>query len=155
MFRLSDTALDEYARQIMAHLEFHSAYIAPPATFQFVLPDGRYLSVNDAVAGRRRSLYFFGYDRLKPNLARRVSAVLPRARRSTVEGAWSFGETDREQRKALRTIRHAVEIAYGGRGTGDTDREPTAILIDPRESPARLDELPGAHRTIEQEGGEA
>lgn len=134
--------LDEYAALIAAQLEYHTAYLAPPSTFQFALPDGRYLSVNDAVVGSRRALYFFGYDRIPPNLSRRVTAVLSRARRAGIEGGWSFGASERERRKVLRTLRFAIEIAYGSRYTGDTDRVPTAIQIDPRAPLVRIADRP-------------
>jgi hypothetical protein len=151
MTRLPATALDDYAQRIMAHLEFHTRYVAPPGSYQFVLPDGRFLSVNDAVVGRRRVLYFLGYDLLKPNLARRVTAVLTRPRRLSVEGPWFLGNTDRERAKAMRLIRHAVEMAYGGR---DTDRVPSAILVDPMQAPVELRELPGEHRAVGLPGEE-
>ncbi len=151
MNKLSDAELDELARGVMTHLEFHTAYLAPPSSIQFELPEGHFLSVNDMIVGRRRVLYFLGYDLLAPNLARRVTAVIPRSRRSLIDGPWAFGDTDRERRKTFRTVRHAVQIAY----SRDTYRVPTAVLIDPRQQPARIEQLPGDHRALDRSEGDA
>jgi hypothetical protein len=62
-----------------------------------------------------------------------------------------FGGTDRERRKTFRTVRHAVQIAY----SRDTYRVPTAILIDPRQKPTRVEELAGDHRTLDRPEGDA
>ncbi|MGN6274019.1 MAG: hypothetical protein ACTHMQ_13130 [Protaetiibacter sp.] len=151
MTQLSDAELDQYAHQVMAHLEFHTGYLEPPISIQFELPEGHFLSVNDMVVGGRRVLYFLGYDLLPPNLARRVTAVVPRARRLPIDGQWAFGGTDRERRKTFRTVRHAVQIAY----SRDTYRVPTAILIDPRQQPVRVEGAPGDHGTPERRVGDA
>lgn len=151
---LAPGALDELARGVMAHLAFHSRYIAPPSGFQFQLPEGRLLTLNDYRLKRTRALYFYGYAPIRTY--RKVSAVLAMPRGADLEGAWFEGWSERKLRRAGKVVRYAVGFAYGGAlGGGDVDRVADMILLDPLAQPERLSALPGGHRLIGEPASDA
>ncbi|PZQ90814.1 MAG: hypothetical protein DI534_06410 [Leifsonia xyli] len=144
---------DALTARVMLQLEFHSAYLAAPAGYQFLLPEGRLLTLNDYPLKRTRALYFYGYAPL--NSYRKVSAVLARPRGFGVEGAWFTGWPERKLRRAAKVVRYAIGFSYGGAfGGGDLDRMADMVLIDPMAPPERLTVLPGGHRLIGDEAGD-
>lgn len=145
--KLPASVLDQITSGVMAHLEFHSGYIAAPSGYQFQLPEGRLLTLNDYPLKRTRALYFYGYAPIRTY--RKVSAVLARPRGTDLDGPWFAGWTDRKLRRAFKVVRYAVGFSYGGAlGGGDVDRVPAMILLDPTTPPERLSELPTGHRLI-------
>lgn len=148
--KLAAGVLDEITRGVMAHLEFHSGYIAAPSGYQFQLPDDRLLTLNDYRLKNTRVLYFYGYAPIRTY--RKVSAVLARPRGVDLDGPWFTGWPERKLRRAIKTVRYAVGFSYGGSfGGGDVDRVPDMILLDPRSPLQRVDELPGGHHLIGEE----
>jgi hypothetical protein len=131
MAKLDTATRDEIARGVMRQLEYHTAYLEPATAFQFALPEGRFLTVTDYRIKNTRVLWFFG--RSPANPYRRVSTTLARPRRLPREGAWFVGYSERQLRRALRTIAFAVGFAFGSSlGGADRKREPGMILLDPR-----------------------
>lgn len=137
--------LDRIAHGVITHLGFHSSYIGPPSGFQFELPEGRFLTLNDYRLKRTRALYFYGYAPIRT--FRKVSAVLAMPRGADLDGAWFAGWSERKLRRAAKTVRYAVGFSLGGSlGGGDVDRVDNMILLDPLSRPERLSTLPGGHR---------
>lgn len=135
MAKLDSPTLDALTERVMWQLAFHSETIAPPSGYQFVLPDGRYLSLNDYLIKGRRSILFSSMTSVaRPT--RQVSSVLAMPRKVPQEGAWFAGYTERQLRSAAKTVRYAIDFAYRNNDNGRVD---SMLLIDPAAQPQRVE----------------
>ena len=133
--RIDASAREIIAAQILEQVRFHSAYRRPPAGYQFLLPNGAYLTAYDQVVGRRRRLGFWSAR----GPAKRFLVVAARAwpRGVPDTGAWfSWPLSDRKVARLLGEIGHAVDVAYENR---DDVRRDRTIVIDPGLRPERVE----------------
>jgi hypothetical protein len=132
MAKLPEATIAELADRVVGHLAAQSAVNGTPAGYQFTLPDGRFLTLNDYLIKRNRVLYFYGYAPIAAY--RRVSAMVYAPRRVDPESPWFAGWDDKQLRKATKRIRYAIGFAYGG---PDRTRVPDMILLDPYADPEK------------------
>ena len=122
------------ATQILDHVRFHSAYRELPAGYQFLLPNGAFVTVYDQIIGTSRRIMFMSARgpgrRFMPVAARAWPKNVPSA------GPWfSWPLSDRKQRRLHAEVAHAVAVAYSNR---DSQRQPGTIVIDPTTPPTRI-----------------
>ena len=122
------------ATQILGHVRFHSAYRKLPAGYQFLLPNGAFVTVYDQFIGVRRRIMFMSArgpgKRFMPVAARAWPRNVPSM------GPWfSWPLSVRKQRRLHSEVAHAVAVAYSNR---DSERQQGTIVIDPTTLPARI-----------------
>ena len=135
MAKLGRAVRDDLAGRVMALIRFHSSYLPLSYGLQYLLPDGRYLTVTDSQVGKHRVLWFNSVTRGGyPN--RSLSTLIERPKRLREVVPWFEGATDRELRRALSSIAFAIDFAWGN---GDDIRESGMPLIDPYAPQERID----------------
>lgn len=131
MAELDKAVTSDLVERVMAHISYQSAITDPPANYQYLLPGGRYLTLQDVSLNAQRALVFVSIVPVsRPN--RTVSFVLPRPRTLSQAGPWFSGWTDRQLRSARKGLAYAVRFAHAN---NDDDRLQGAILIDPYAAP--------------------
>ncbi|WP_167051556.1 hypothetical protein [Salinibacterium sp. ZJ77] len=131
MAKLDRNVTSDLVERIMAHISYQSAIAEPTANYQYLLPDGSYLTLQDVSLNDQRALVFVSIVPVsRPN--RTVSFVLTRPRTLSQAGPWFSGWTDRQLRSARKGLAYAVRFAYAN---NDDDRLKGAFLIDPYAAP--------------------
>ncbi|OYX57155.1 MAG: hypothetical protein B7Y93_03205 [Micrococcales bacterium 32-70-13] len=122
---------DDLARRIFEHLQWLTARNAPPAGYQFLLPNGALLTVYDQVISGRRRLGLHA-PRGPAKLFGPIRAwAWPR--RVPDQGPWfSWPLSEKKLRKVHADIGYAVRVAFANRSD---ERRPRNILIDPYAEP--------------------
>lgn len=134
MAELDKAVAADLAHRIMAHISYHSTYIDAPGTFQFALPDGRYLLMSDYLIKPRRILMFASTTPVKRPV-RDITASIGRPRKLPQTGPWFVGYTPRQLKRAHKLVQWAASFSYRN---VDDRREPSAMLIDPMREPERM-----------------
>ncbi len=137
MAELDKVVAADLAHRIMAHVSFHSMYIAPPALYQYVIPDGRYLDLEDQAGVSRRLLLI--YSKVGVTGWYRQWSALLTPRGLPVVSPWFVGYSDKQLKRDHAELTRMILFCY--RQNNDVVR-PDTIVIDPLQAPTRL-EIPG------------
>ncbi|WP_168626565.1 MULTISPECIES: hypothetical protein [unclassified Cryobacterium] len=127
---------DRIARQILEHLRFHTRRL-PEATYQFVLPNGSFVTVKDFAAGGGRSLWLMKHRATSTATGTRlVMSSFSGPGTVQVADGWFTGPmTPRQERWVVGRLSAAVWYSYAIR---DRDRDAGSIVIRPQDDPRPL-----------------
>ncbi len=134
MAELDKAVAADLAHRIMAHVSFHSTYIAPPALYQYVIPDGRYLDLEDQAGESRRLLRIYSKVGVTGWYKQRSGLLTPRG--LPVDSPWFVGYTDKQLKRDHGALAETIRFCY--RQNNDVVR-PDTIVIDPMQTPTRLE----------------
>lgn len=129
MNRLDKPTTKEIAELVVNQLSYHTAEKKHSQGYQVQLPNGTYLTIMDYRLHNRRTLWFYGRKPGSPY--RRLAEVVKRPKSLPQDGPWFVNYTDKQSRKAVKTIEQAIQFAYGSkRGNGDKIQDPLMIQIN-------------------------
>lgn len=134
--KLSRSEADRIAGQILQHLRFHTRRL-PEATYQFVLPNGSFVTVRDFAAGDGRSLWIMKHRATSTATGTRLvmySFSGPGSLKIT-DGWFAGPMTPRQERWVVGRLSAAVWYSYAIR---DRDRDAGSIVIRPQDDPRPL-----------------
>lgn len=136
--KLPRSEADRIARQILEHLRFHTRRL-PEATYQFVLPNGSFVTVRDFVpaGGTDRSLWLMKHRATSTATGTRLVMYSFSGPGSLqVTDGWFTGQMPpRQERWVIGRLSAAVWYSYAIR---DRDRDAGSIVIRPQDDPRPL-----------------